>query len=1059
MSKAIKGITIEIDGNTSGLDKALKDVNSTSVKLNTELKEVNKLLKFNPGDTTLLAQKQELLTKAIENTTKKLNSLKEAQGQVEAQFKSGKIGEEQYRAFQREISETEQSLKSYKTQIAAIQTEQDRLATNTKRLETLFEATGKNVDDFADVLGGRLTQAIKSGSANSDQLNLAINKIGKAALGADADLDKMRDSLDKVGHESSLTDLKTDLSKISDEAGQSEKSLEDMSKSVSSGTAIQATNVISDLGDKVIELGKNATEASLEFQKAHSTINANTNLTAEETKKLGEVADNVFKTGVTDSIEEATQATIVMKQNFGNLNDTDLGNLTGQVITLSERTGTDVQENVRGASQLMNAFGLDSEEAFNLVASGYQNNLNYSGDFTDTLNEYAPLFAEAGYSANDMLSILENGMKNGAMNTDKTADAVKEMQVRLGDGSLEKVMENFSSETQNTFKKWGDGKATVKDVASSVQNDLKKMSPSDQQKALSNLSTQFEDLGIGAATSLFDIKSNFDDVSGAMEKASESDPSQEWQSTWNSFSTSLQQIGTDILKALSPLMDLISKLADGFSKLSEPVRLVIEVIGGLLAGFTLLAPFIASIVALIPTITAVVSAVGTAIGAVVGVLSGPVLAIIAAVVAAIIGIIAIFKNWGAISDWLSEKWSQFSEWFGNLWTGVQQTTENIWNNISTFFSDLWTSIVDLATTIFTPIIQVITVIFMTVQSVIQGIWLVITSLLQAAWNIIVSLASTIFSPIIDFFSGVWNSISSTISQVWTTVSTYLTGVWNSISSLAQNVFNSIASFLSGIWNSISNTASSIWNAISSFLSGIWNSIKSIASSVFGAISSVISTIWNGIRSTLSGIWNGLVSTASSVFNNMKNTISNIFNSIKSTAVSVWNGVKTAITTPIEAAKNTVSDIIETIKGFFSGLKLSFPKIDMPPLPHFKLNGKFSLNPPSVPHLDVDWFANGGILTKPTVFGQNGNSLMVGGEAGKEAVAPLSDLMSYVRQAVYEANGNAEMILLLQQLVQQGNSPITVNMEKVELYDDTDLTEFGHRFAKTIERQTKRNLGG
>lgn len=1052
MSKAIKGITIEIDGNTSGLDKALKDVNSTSVKLNTELKEVNKLLKFNPGDTTLLAQKQELLTKAIENTTKKLNSLKEAQGQVEAQFKSGKIGEEQYRAFQREISETEQSLKSYKTQIAAIQTEQDRLATNTKRLETLFEATGKNVDDFADVLGGRLTQAIKSGSANSDQLNLAINKIGKAALGADADLDKMRASLDKVGHESSLTDLKTDLSKISDEAGQSEKSLEDMSKSVSSGTAIQAANVISDLGDKVIELGKNATEASLEFQKAHSTINANTNLTAEETKKLGEVADNVFKNGVTDSIEEATQATIVMKQNFGNLNDTDLGNLTGQVITLSERTGTDVQENVRGASQLMNAFGLDSEEAFNLVASGYQNNLNYSGDFTDTLNEYAPLFAEAGYSANDMLSILENGMKNGAMNTDKTADAVKEMQVRLGDGSLEKVMENFSSETQNTFKKWGDGKATVKDVASSVQNDLKKMSPSDQQKALSNLSTQFEDLGIGAATSLFDIKSNFNDVSGAMDKAAESDPSQKWQASLNEFKDSMQDIGTRILEALQPVLDFIAKIADGFNSLSEPVQNFILIFGGILAVVAIITPVIAAIAAIGLATVGMAAAIAAGIGV------------------AIAAIMALVLNWESIVDWCKELWSSLKDWLSELWNGllttltgiwetIKQTTEEVWNSIVTFITDLWTSIVNLATTIFTPIIQVITVIFMTVQSVIQGIWLVITSLLQAAWNIIVSLASTIFSPIIDFFSGVWNSISSTISQVWTTVSTYLTGVWNSISSLAHNVFNSIASFLSGIWNSISNTASSIWNAISSFLSGIWNSIKNIASSVFGAISSVISTIWNGIRSTLSGIWNGLVSTASSVFNNMKNTISNIFNSIKSTAVSVWNGVKTAITTPIEAAKNTVSDIIETIKGFFSGLKLSFPKIDMPPLPHFKLNGKFSLNPPSVPHLDVDWFANGGILTKPTVFGQNGNSLMVGGEAGKEAVAPLSDLMSYVRQAVYEANGNAEMILLLQQLVQQGNSPITVNMEKVELYDDTDLTEFGHRFAKTIERQSKRNLGG
>lgn len=137
-SKKIKGITIEIDGNTSGLDKALKGVNNTSVKLNSELKDVNKLLKFDPKNVTGLAQKQELLTKSVENTSDKLNQLKSSQSQVEAQFKSGNIGEEQYRAFQRELASTEQSLKSYKSQLSNLQLEQDKLSQNTKRLDTFF---------------------------------------------------------------------------------------------------------------------------------------------------------------------------------------------------------------------------------------------------------------------------------------------------------------------------------------------------------------------------------------------------------------------------------------------------------------------------------------------------------------------------------------------------------------------------------------------------------------------------------------------------------------------------------------------------------------------------------------------------------------------------------------------------------------------------------------------------------------------------------------------------------------------------------------------------------
>ena len=101
---------------------------------------------------------------------------------------------------------------------------------------------------------------------------------------------------------------------------------------------------------------------------------------------------------------------------------------------------------------------------------------------------------------------------------------------------------------------------------------------------------------------------------------------------------------------------------------------------------------------------------------------------------------------------------------------------------------------------------------------------------------------------------------------------------------------------------------------------------------------------------------------------------------------MWNGIKSAITTPIEAAKNKVKGVVDAIKGFFSGMKLSLPKIK---LPHFKVTGKLSIAPPSVPHLSIDWYKEGGIMTKPTAFGMNGSTLMMGGEAGAEAILPLS----------------------------------------------------------------------
>ena len=133
---------------------------------------------------------------------------------------------------------------------------------------------------------------------------------------------------------------------------------------------------------------------------------------------------------------------------------------------------------------------------------------------------------------------------------------------------------------------------------------------------------------------------------------------------------------------------------------------------------------------------------------------------------------------------------------------------------------------------------------------------------------------------------------------------------------------------------------------------------------------------------------------SNVFNAVKTSVTNTFNNIKSTATNVWNGVKNAILTPIQAARDKVKGIVDSIKGFFSKMKLSLPKIK---LPHFKISGKLSISPPTVPKLSIDWYKKGGIMTKPTVFGMNGSSLMAGGEAGAEAILPLSNFYKQLSQ--------------------------------------------------------------
>ena len=197
MAGRIKGITVEIGGNTSGLEKSLNDVNSSIKKTQSQLRDVNNLLKLDPSNTVLLAQKQELLQAAIGDTEKKLEALEKAQEDVAKAFERGDLGKDQYMAFSGRWRKPV-VLSRYRADLSGLQSEQERLSANTERLNKLFAATGSSVDDYADALGSRLVTAIRNGTASSDQLKTAVEKIGKAVTGGKADIKQLTAALDTV---------------------------------------------------------------------------------------------------------------------------------------------------------------------------------------------------------------------------------------------------------------------------------------------------------------------------------------------------------------------------------------------------------------------------------------------------------------------------------------------------------------------------------------------------------------------------------------------------------------------------------------------------------------------------------------------------------------------------------------------------------------------------------------------------------------------------------------------------------------------------------------------
>ena len=930
MGNRIKGITVEIGGDTTGLDKALRGVNSSINKTQSALNDVNKLLKLDPSNTVLVAQKQQLLSQAVSQTSDKLEALESAQEQVTAAFQRGDIGQDKYQAFQREIEETRGKLNQYKNDLSSLQTEQDRLSSNTARLEKLFSLTGTQVDDYADVLGSKLVSAIKNGTANSDQMKTAIEKIGKSATGGKADIRQLTDALDTVDDGEAIRNLIEELKQAGDAAQDTAEDVGQIAENTKGAALMQTADQLSAVGDKIQDIGTKAMDAYSETENAVIKVNAYFGETGQAAEESANVIKAVYSDGVGESMDSVADAVLIVKKNLGDLSETDLTNLTQQAITLDELYGIDMNETLRGVNSLMQQYGLTAQEAMDYIVVGTQNGLDKTNELGDNLSEYAGKFSQAGYSASEYFQLLDNGLKNGAYNLDKVNDAINEVTTRLVDGTIGESIGSFSTKTQELFTSWQNGGATQKQVIDSIVADIGNCT--NQQEALNLAALAFgtmaEDGNLKFITSLTSVGSTYDSVKGSAQGMFDATttPMQQMESNTRKLQQALVPLGEKLAELanaiLPPLVSVITTIGGWFERLLGPVQNFVIILGALLAAFTALTP--------------VIAAISVAMGAL-NVSMLPIIAVIAAVAAAIAGIIAIIQNWGAIT-----------QWFGELWNTICTGIGAMVDSLKAWFSNLWTHL--------------------------QSVWEGICNVVQTA----VMLLGSIIQGAVDI-------ITLPFQMIWENCKGIVSSVWEGVKSVVSSAIHAVSSTISSVMGAIKNVISTVWNAISSKVSSVLNAIKTTVSTIFNAVKSVASSVWNGIKSVISSVVDGIKSKVSSVFNGVKSTVTSIFNGIKSTATSVWNGIKDAIIKPVEAAKNAVKGIIDKITGFFSGMKLELPKIK---LPHFKISGKLSLSPPSVPHLSIDWYKEGGILTKPTVFGMNGSSLMAGGEAGKEAVLPL-----------------------------------------------------------------------
>jgi TP901 family phage tail tape measure protein len=964
----IKGITIEIGGDTTKLEASLKSVNQEIKGTESKLKDVNKLLKMDPGNTQLLSQKYKTLQQEIQATKEKLNTLKEASKQADQALKDGTISKDQYDALQREIAETEQSLKSLEQEyknFGSVQAQQ-------------IAAAGEKMKD----LGSKMESA---GKTLTTHVTLPLAAVGAAGVASFAEVDKTMQLTNKT------------MGNTAEEAELLNKAMKDAAANSTFGMKDAATATL------------NFARAGLDAEQAASALAPAMNLAAGEGGDLDTVSAGLVATinGFHGSFEDAGHYADVFAAACNN-----------------------------------SALDVDS--------------------LSHAMSVAAPIFSSAGYSVNDA-ALYMGVMANNGIDADKAANSLKTGLARLVSPTKEgaEMMDKLGISVTNSD---GTMKSSIQ-IQKELHDAFGKLSESEQIAAASaifgkNQMAPWLALINTAPEDVAELDASLQSCAGTTDEMAEAMMSG-FGGSLEKLKSSIDVLVTSIGEALAPTIQkvatFIQGLVDKFNSLTPAqqetivkIGLIVAAIGPLLVILGKLLTSIGTIMTWAPKIKTAITTVKTIIPALTGglqslwgvILANPIVLIVAAIAAAVAAFIYFWNTseefrqfwidlWEAIKTAVStvvqaiatfftqtipEAFNAFVEFFKGLWEGIKEFFSGIWEGMKEIVSTTWETIKNVVQVaimaigeFFSTALTIITLpfqfiwenckeIILTAWEAIKGI---VTGALEAiktgistAWEAVKTTTSTVFEAVKTVITTVWTAIKSALDPIINGIKTAVSTAWEAIKTATSTVFNAVKTTVTTIWNGIKTAVTTVVNGVKTAVSTAWNEVKNITSTVFNAVKTAVSTAWNAIKTTVTTVINSIKSGVSSGLNAVKSTVSSILNGIKSTFTNVFNGVW-----------SFVQGIVNKLKSIFN-FSWSLPHIK---LPHFSISGSFSLNPPSIPHISVEWYKkamnNGMILNSPTIFGASGNHLLGGGEAGPEAVVGVSSLMDMIQSAV---NNNMQM---------------------------------------------------
>ena len=997
MAGNIKGIKIEIDGDTQPLQKALKNVNKAATDASQELKQIDKALKFDTGNVTLLTQKQEVLQKQVATTKEKLETLRQAQSQVEQQFKNGDIGADQYRSFQREVEVTQNVLKGYESKLAGVnqalaengnatqnnknqlkelQNEQKQLASENERVVSSFKLQESQLGANASE-ADKLALAEKRIGAQSDivarqienlekQLALTKQEYGENS----AEANKMETQLNQA--KTAYSNLSQEMSKLGNAGKQASGTLSETNNLLKAELLNQFSEKLSDISQKLVDFGKSALEAFRQVDEGMDTIVTKTGAGGEALEGMQKIANDIATELPTD-FSTVGNAVGEVNTQF-QLTGDSLKEVSEDVIKFSEINGTDVTNATIQSKQALEAYGLSVDYLSDVLDSTTyvaQSTGVSVDDLMKKATDGAPQIKMLGLSFDEAVTLIGQLEQHGVDSSAALSGLTKAA------GAYAKKGKSMTEGLKETIDSIKNSKSETEALSTAMEIFGAKKAPQ-MVDAIKRGALSFEELGYTSQVSAGLVSSTYE---------STLDPIDKFKTAQNSVTLAMAELGATIAEVLAPIFEMLGNivkgLAEWFSNLPGPIKEFVVIMGTVVTIAGVLAPIFLTLQAVF------MSSFGAMITAAL-----PIIGIVAGVVTAIAAIVVVVQH-------LWETNEEFREAVTTVWNAILEVINAVVSEISDFIMSIFGTVVDWWT---------------------ENQELIRTSA-ETVWNAISAVIDTVMTYLGPLIQATWDNIQLVITTAWEIIKTVVETAINVVLGIIQTVMQIITGDWSGAWESIKGVFSTVWQGI-----------QSVAQTIFSAIQSFISNTLNAISSTVSSVWNGISGTVSSVLNGISSTVS-----------SVWNGIKNSIGSAINGAKDLVSTAINAIKGLFN-FSISWPHI---PLPHFYVSG--SANPldwlsQGVPSIGIEWYAKGGIMTKPTIFGMNGNSLMVGGEAGNEAVLPLNDkTLGAIGRGIAQTMGGTSPTI---------NITITGNTVREEADIIRIADEVAQRIADELQRKTQ-----